>query len=147
REMIVPSSDTAASRVIMSVGFAYISGAMKAANLLVDGKGPWLSADFEMHYHPLMDSENDNMVGHAGTALSMAKLMSIIVTGGGPMSVDSFTDRKRMLHDAVDGPNTPFLTRPRPDFKDPSDTDPAIPPLRIPRDKITHIKLGLERLK
>jgi hypothetical protein len=148
RQMIVPSSNTAASTVIMSVGFAYISGAMQAANLMAGGKGPWLSADYtKAHYHPLMDSVNDNMVGQAGTALSLAKLMSIIVTGAVPMGSDSFTHMKKLLHDAVDGPDTPLLTRSAPDFTDDSDTDPTKPPLRIPRSKITHIKLGQEWLK
>jgi hypothetical protein len=148
RKMIVPSDNNAASTVIMSVGFAYISGAMKAANLLVDGKGPWLSADFTTaHYHPLMDSANDNMVGQAGTALSIAKLMSIIMTGAMPIRGDSFKHMKRLLHEAVDGVDVPFLTRSPPDFADDSDTDPTKAPLRIPRSKITHIKLGQEWLK
>src|SRR5262249_32483207 len=147
QQMIVPSHNNAASTVTMSVGFAYISGAMKAANLLVDGKGPWLSADFAAHYHPLMDSVNDNMVGQPGTALSMAKLMSIIVTGGVPIRSDSFKHMKRLLHGAANGPNTPFLTRPPPQFTDPSDKDATLPALRIPRDNITHSKLGFEFLK
>jgi len=147
QQMIVPSDNNAASTVIMSVGFAYISGAMKAANLLVGGKGPWLSADFAEHYHPLMDSTNDNMVGQAGTALSMAQLMSIIVTGAVPMHSDSFQHMKRLLHDAVNGVDVPFLTRSPPDFTDDSDTDPTKAPLRIPRSKITHIKLGKDELK
>jgi hypothetical protein len=147
REMIVPSNNDAASTVISGVGFAYISGAMKAAGLLAGGKGPWLSADFAAHYHPLMDSANDNMVGQAGTALSLAKLMALVVTGAVPIRSDSFKHMKRLLHDAVDGPDKPFLTRPPPDFKDKSDTDPTKPPLRIPRSNITHIKLGEERLK
>src|SRR5262249_35185346 len=120
-QMIVPSDDNAASTVIMSVGFAYISGVMKAANLLVGGKGPWLSADYAAHYHPLMDSVNDNMVGQAGTALSLAKLMSIIMTGAVPIRSDSFKHMKRLLHDAVNGRNTPLLTRPPPPFPDTPD--------------------------
>ena len=45
----------------------------------------------------------------------------------------------KLLHDAVSGPDKPFLTRPAPDF-----TSDA---LRIPRDKVTHNKLGWEHLK
>jgi hypothetical protein len=146
-EMIVPSDNGAASTVIMGVGFAYISGAVKAAGLLVDGKGPWLSADFASHYHPLMSSTNDNMVGQAGTALGMAKLMAIIATQAVSIRGDSFQHMKRLLHEAVDGVDTPFLTRDPPYFTDDSDTDKSKAPLRIPRDKITHIKLGWERLK
>jgi hypothetical protein len=146
-KMIVNSDNNAASTVTMGVGFAYISGAMRAANLLVDGKGPWLSADFANHYHPLMDSANDNMVGQAGTALSMAKLMSIIMTGAVHMGSNAFEGMKMLLHDAVNGPDTPFLTRSAPNFTDPHDTDPTKAPLRIPRDKITHIKLGRDWLK
>ena len=147
QQMIVPSSNSGASQVIMTVGFAYISGAMKAAQLFVRGKGPWLSADFMGHYHPLIESENDNAVGQAGTALSMAKLMAIIVNHGVSILGDSFDGMEKLLKAAVKGIDIPLLTRDAPDFTDPSDADRSKPPLRIPRSKITHIKLGQDWLK
>lgn len=147
REMIVPSSNKDASTVIMNVGFAYISGAMKAAQLFVGGKGPWLSADFAENYYPLIHSTNDDAVGQAGTALSMAKLMSLIVTGAVAIRGDSFVHMKRLLADAVTGIDTPLLTRDPPHFVDDADTDRTKAPLRIPRDRITHIKLGQDWLK
>ena len=145
-EMIVPSSNTAASTVIMSVGFAYLSGAMKAAGLQVGGKGPWLSADFAGNYYPLMSSTNDDAVGQAGTALTMAKLMAIIATQSVAFQrADAYKHMKKLLAKAVDGDDQPFLTRDT--VRDPSDEDASKPPLRIPRHKITHIKLGWEKLK
>lgn len=149
RQMIVPSSNSGASTVIMSVGYAYISGAMKAAQLFVGGKGPWLSADFAGHYHALIQSTNDNAVGQAGTALSMAKLFSILMTGGIPIRADAFTDMQTLLADAVDGPDTPLLTRsPAQGFTDPADSDRTKSRLRILRKtELTHIKLGQEWLK
>jgi hypothetical protein len=149
RQMIVPSSNSGASTVIMSVGYAYISGAMKAADLFVGGKGPWLSADFAGHYHALIQSTNDSAVGQAGTALSMAKLMSILMTGGITIRADSFTEMQKLLADAVDGPDTPLLTRdPSQGFTDPADTDRTKARLRLLRNtELTHIKLGQEWLK
>src|SRR5262249_35920063 len=79
--------------------------------------------------------------------LSMAKLMSIIMTGAVSIRSDSFTHMKRLLHEAVDGDDTPFLTRSPPDFTDDSDKDPTKEPLRIPASKITHHNLGWEHLK
>jgi hypothetical protein len=52
---------------------------------------------------------------------------------------------KQLLQDAVNGDDKPYLTRPT--LRDPSDTDPSKGPLRIPRNKITHNKLGWEKLK
>jgi hypothetical protein len=149
RQMIVPSSNSGASKVIISVGYAYISGAMKAADLFVGGKGPWLSADFANHYHALITSTNDNAVGQAGTALSMAKLLSILLTGGVAIRADSFTDMQKLLADAVEGPDTPLLTRnPADGFTDPADSDATQPRLRIQRKtELTHIKLGQDWLK
>jgi hypothetical protein len=54
---------------------------------------------------------------------------------------------KLLLGAAVNGDDKPYLTRPAPDFRDPSDADPSKGPLRIPRTKITHNKLGWEKLK
>lgn len=149
RQMIVPSSNSAASTVIMSVGYAYISGAMQAAQLFAGGAGPWLSADFAGHYHPLIKSVNDDMVGQAGTALSMAKLMALLITGGVTIRADSFTDMKTLMADAVNGVDTPLLTRsPSEGFTDDSDSDRTKPRLRIQRNtELTHIKLGQEWLK
>jgi len=140
RAMIVPSSNTGAMECIHGIGYAYLNGAMKEALLFKEGIGPWLAGDFIGKYtYARIDSQNDQAVAQAGTALSIAKLMAIIVRHGVVLGADAFTHMENLLHDAVSGPDTPFLTRNPPDF-----TDNA---LRIPRDKITHIKLGLADLK
>ena len=140
RQMIVPSSNSGAMECIHGVGYAYLNGAMKEALLFKGGKGPWLAGDFIGKYtYARIDSANDQGVAQAGTALSMAKLMAIIVKGAVPLHGDSFDRMKGLLHDAVKGPDTPFLTRAAPYFSDDA--------LRIPSDKITHIKLGFGPLK
>ncbi len=140
KAMIVPSSNTGAMECIHGIGYAYLNGAMKEAQLFKSGKGPWLAGDFIGQYtYARIDSENDQGVAQAGTALSMAKLMAIIVKHAVALDGHSFTHMKTLLHDAVSGIDTPFLTRAAPYFSDDA--------LRIPREKITHIKLGLERLK
>lgn len=140
RDMIVPSSNTGAMQCIHGIGYAYLNGAMKEALLFKGGKGPWLAGDFIGKYtYARIASENDQGVAQAGTALSMAKLMAVIVKSGVALDGDSFSHMKTLLHDAVSGIDTPFLTRDKPYF-----TDDA---LRIPREKITHIKLGFGPLK
>jgi hypothetical protein len=145
REMIVPSSDTAAEDVIQGIGYAYLNGAMKAAQLFkdvagTDGVGPWLGGDFGTSYtYARIQTQNDQAVAQCGTALSMAKLMAIIVKHGVALDGDAFTQMETLLHDAVSGIDTPFLTRPAPEFSNDA--------LRIPRDKVTHNKLGWEHLK
>jgi hypothetical protein len=140
RDMIVPSSNTGAMECIHGIGYAYLNGAMKEALLFKDGKGPWLAGDFIGQYtYARIDSQNDQAVAQAGTALSIAKLMAIIMRHAVALDGDAFAQMEALLHAAVSGPDTPFLTRNPPDF-----TDNA---LRIPRDKITHIKLGLADLK
>jgi hypothetical protein len=69
----------------------------------------------------------------------MAKLMAIIIRHAVTLDGDSFTHMEKLLHDAVSGIDKPFLTRNAPDFSDDA--------LRIPRDKVTHNKLGWEHLK
>jgi len=140
RAMIVPSSNTGAMECIHGIGYAYLNGAMKEALLFKDGVGPWLAGDFIGKYtYARIDTKNDQGVAQAGTALSIAKLMAIIVRHAVVLEDDAFTHMETLLHDAVSGVDTPFLTRNRPYF-----TDDA---LRIPRNKITHIKLGWEHLK
>ena len=113
---------------------------MKEALLFKYATGPWLAGDFIGNYTcARIDSKNDQGVAQAGTALSIAKLMAIIVQRAAALDSDAFTHMATLLHDAVSGPDTPFLTRNKPNF-----TDDA---LRIPRNKITHIKLGWEHLK
>ena len=113
---------------------------MKEALLFKDATGPWLAGDFIGNYTcARIDSKNDQGVAQAGTALSIAKLMAIIVQRAAALDGDAFTHMATLLHDAVSGPDTPFLTPNKPNF-----TDDA---LRIPRNKITHIKLGWEHLK
>jgi hypothetical protein len=140
RAMIVPSSNSGAMQCIHGIGYAYLNGAMKEALLFKEGKGPWLAGDFIGTYtYARIDSENDQGVAQAGTALSMAKLMAVIVKSAVALDGDSFTHMKMLLHDAVDGIDTPFLTRDKRYFTDDD--------LRIPREKITHIKLGYGPLK
>lgn len=140
RQMIVPSSNDGAGTVIRGVGYSYISGTMQQTGLFRAGKGPWLAGDFVGRAHYVrIDSDNDQGVAQAGTALSMAKLMAIIAKQAVPLSGDSYTEMQRLLHDAVTGPDTPFLCRAAPDFGDDK--------LRIPLSAITHIKLGFAGLK
>jgi hypothetical protein len=140
RAMIVPSSNTGAMECIHGIGYAYLNGAMKEALLFKDGVGPWLAGDFIGNYtYARIDSTNDQGVAQAGTALSMAKLMAIIMRHAVVLGDDAFTQMERLLHDAVSGPDVPFLTRTPPDFTDDD--------LRIPISKVTHNKLGWEHLK
>jgi hypothetical protein len=140
RAMIVPSSNSGAMACIHGIGYAYLNGAMKEALLFKDGIGPWLAGDFLGKYHyARIETQNDQGVAQAGTALSMAKLMAIIVKHGVALDGDAFTHMERLLHDAVDDVDTPFLTRDRRYFTDDD--------LRIPRNKLTHNKLGWEHLK
>jgi hypothetical protein len=140
RAMIVPSSNTGAMECIHGIGYAYLNGAMKEAQLFKSGVGPWLAGDFIGKYtYARINSQNDQGVAQAGTALSIAKLMAIINRHSVVLDGDAFTQMAKLLHDAVNGPDTPFLTRPAPYFSDDA--------LRIPINKITHIKLGLADLK
>lgn len=140
RQMIVPSSNDGAGTVIRGVGYSYISGTMKQLGLFRAGKGPWLAGDFVGRSHYVrIDSDNDQGVAQAGTAIGMAKLMAIIVKHATPLHGSSYKDMEVLLGDAVWGPDTPFLSREAPYFS--SDA------LRIPRDAITHIKLGFAGLK
>jgi hypothetical protein len=140
RAMIVPSDNTGAMECVHGIGYAYLHGAMKEALLFKDGKGAWLAGDFLGKYtYARIETENDQGVGQAGTALSMAKLMAIIIRHAVVLDADAFTHMEKLLHDAVSGIDVPFLTRRPPDFSDDA--------LRIPRDKVTHNKLGWERLK
>ncbi len=140
RAMIVPSSNTGAMNCVHGIGYAYLNGAMKDALLFKDGVGPWLAGDFIGQYtYARIDSANDQGVAQAGTAFSIAKLMAIIMLHSVTLGADAYGQMETLLHDAVSGPDTPFLTRSPPDF---TDND-----LRIPRNKITHIKLGLGPLK
>jgi hypothetical protein len=140
RAMIVPSSNTGAMECIHGIGYAYLYGAMKDPQLFKAGVGPWLGGDFIGRYtYARIDSQNDQGVAQAGTALSIAKLMAIIMRHAVVLDGDAFTHMETLLRDAVKGPDTPFLTRSAPYF-----TSDA---LRIPLDKITHIKLGLADLK
>ena len=140
RQMIVPSSNTAAGTVIRGVGYSYISGTMQQAGLFRNGKGAWLAGDFVGRARYVrIESENDQGVAQAGTALSMAKLMAIIARQAVPLAGGSYTEMQRMLADAATGPDTPFLARAAPHF-----TSDA---LRIPLKAITHIKLGFAGLK
>ena len=140
RDMIVPSSNTGAMECIHGIGYAYLNGAMKEALLFKDGVGPWLAGDFTGTYtYARIDSKNDQGVAQAGTALSMAKLMAIIMRHAVVLGDDAFSQMEKLLHDAVSDVDVPFLTRNPPDF---DDND-----LRIPRAKVTHNKLGWEHLK
>jgi hypothetical protein len=75
--------------------------------------------------------------------------MSILMTGGITIRADSFTEMQKLLAEAVDGPDTPLLTRdPSQGFTDPADTDRTKARLRLLRNtELTHIKLGQEWLK
>lgn len=140
RAMIVPSSNSGAMACIHGIGYAYLNGAMKEALLFKDGVGAWLAGDFLGKYtYARIDTQNDQGVAQAGTALSMAKLMAIIIKHAVALDGDAFTHMETLLHDAVSGVDVPFLTRNPPDF---TDND-----LRVPRDKVTHNKLGWEHLK
>jgi hypothetical protein len=140
RGMIVPSHNNDAAECIHDIGYAYLNGAIKEIQLFKSNVGPWLGGDFTGAYtYARIDTKNDQAVAQAGTALSMAKLMAIIIRHAVTLDADAFTQMEALLHDAVDGPDTPYLTRNPPDF-----TDNA---LRIPRNKVTHNKLGWEHLK
>jgi hypothetical protein len=138
--MIVPSNNNNAMECIHGVGFAYINGAMKQALLFKDGVGPWLAGDFLGKYTPVrINTANDQGSAQAGTALSMAKLMAIIVKKGVSLDGAAFSDMQSVLQQAVNGIDRPYLTRNPPDFNNDA--------LRIPLNKITNIKLGWGYLK
>ncbi len=126
RDMIVPSSNTGAMECIHGIGYAYLNGAMKQALLFKDGVGPWLAGDFTGTYtYARIDSKNDQGVAQAGTALSMAKLMAIIMRHAVVLGDDAFDQMEKLLHDAVSGVDVPFLTRNPPDFDDNDSAHPA----------------------
>ena len=143
RDMIVPSDNNAAGRCARGVGYAYLSGAMAAAGLFdaATNIGAWLSADYVAEPHRLVDTTNDGMVGQASSALSMAKLMAMIVNRSvlDKPACDAMRD---LLAAAAKGRDIPYLTRtPR------ADSMGVEAGLRIPLDKLTHAKLGLGPLK
>ncbi len=137
-QMIVPSSNPGAGQVIRAVGYGYLNGALAAARLFDDKNrsGVWLAGDFVGLYpYARIQSANDGLVAQAGSALAMAKMMSLIVNEA---AVDSGASKqmKELLVEAVTGVDTPFLTR-----------DGVSEKLRIPLEKITHCKLGFGPLK
>lgn len=138
RDMIVPSSNPGAGRVIRGVGYGYLNGAVAAAKLfdVPAGTGVWLAGDFVGQYpYARINSANDGMVAQAGTALSMAKMLALIVNEA-VIDAASCRQMKALLVDSVTGVDTPFLTR-----------EAVSDRQRIPLDKLTHCKLGLGPLK
>jgi len=143
RAMIVPSSNPGAGTCIRGVGYSYMSGAMKEALLFRNGIGPWLAGDYVGQYtYARIDSKNDDGVAQAGTALSMAKLMAIIMKRGVAfMHGDAYTDMHTLLEAAAQtGPDTPFVTRAE-------DFPAAHRSIVFPRKVVTHSKLGFGPLK
>lgn len=138
RDMIVPSSNPGAGRVIRGVGYGYLNGMTAAAKLfdVPAGAGVWLAGDFVGQYpYARINSANDGMVAQAGTALSMAKMLALIVNEA-VIDAAACRQMKALLVDSVTGVDTPFLTR-----------EAVSATQRIPLDKLTHCKLGLGPLK
>lgn len=138
RDMIVPSSNPGAGRVIRGVGYGYLNGMTVAAKLfdVPAGAGVWLAGDFVGQYpYARINSANDGMVAQAGTALSMAKMLALIVNEA-VIDAAACRQMKALLVDSVTGVDTPFLTR-----------EAVSDRQRIPLDRLTHCKLGLGPLK
>jgi len=138
KQMIVPSDNVAAGRCIRGVGYGYLNGALAAAGLF-NAKtriGVWLAGDFVGHWpYARINSANDKGVAQAGSALTMAQLMALIVNRG-VLDANACDDMRKLLAAAAQGPDQPWLTR--------GDVDDK---LRLPLNKVTHAKLGLGPLK
>jgi len=136
REMIVPSSNAHAGICVRGVGYGYLNGMMAAAGLRPGGSGVWLAGDYVGQWPPVrVPSANDGEVAQAGTALTMAKMMAMIVNDG-ILDKAACGAMRGLLADAVHGIDVPYVTR--------SDVAAA---LRIPIDRLTHTKLGYGPLK
>ena len=97
--------------------------------------------------HQLVDTTNDQMVGQANPALSMAKLMALIINRA-VLDAPACDDIRELLAKAAKGPDSPWLTQLFIALK-PRDPGVAgvVQDLLIPSAKITHAKLGLGPLK
>jgi hypothetical protein len=136
--MIVPSDNAGAGRCIRGVGYGYLNGALAKAGLfdVTDGTGVWLAGDFVGVWpYARIHSVNDAAVAQAGSALAMAKLLALIVNRG-VLDANDCNDMRKLLADATQGPDLPFLTRPA-----------VSEALRLPLTKVTHAKLGFGPLK
>jgi hypothetical protein len=139
KQMIVPSSNDGAGRCIRGVGYGYLNGALEAAGLFdaKTRKGVWLAGDFVGIWpYARIESANDGPVAQAGTALTMAKLLALIVNAG-ILDTAACNAMKGLLQEAAKGVDQPFLTR----------TEAMSASLVLPLDKVTHAKLGLGPLK
>jgi hypothetical protein len=136
--MIVPSDNAGAGRVIRGVGYGYLNGLLEHFGLFVPKTpaGIWLAGDFVSQYpYVRITSVNDAGVAQAGTALSMAQMMAMIVNRA-CIDTASCDEMRDLLAKAVSGVDQPFLSR-----------DAVSDKLRIPLGKITHCKLGYGPLK
>src|SRR5262249_51133884 len=98
--------------------------------------GIWLAGDFVSQYpYVRITSVNDAGVAQAGTALSMAQMMALIVNRA-CIDTASCNEMRDLLAKASKGIDQPFVSR-----------DDVSDKLRIPLEKITHAKLGYGPLK
>ena len=142
-EMMVVSDNHAAGRCALGVGYAYLNATMAHAGLFDDGskRGAWLSADYVAEPHRLIDTANDKMVGQASSALSMAKLLALIVNRA-VLDGTACDAMRALLKETAEGPDQPWLTRVA--TAKSAGVEDA---LRFPRARVTHAKLGLGPLK
>ena len=136
--MIVPSDNGGAGRVIRGVGYGYLNGLLEHFGLFVPKTpaGIWLAGDFVSQYpYVRITSVNDAGVAQAGTALSMAQMMALIVNRA-CIDTASCNEMRDLLAKAAKGIDQPFVSR-----------DDVSDKLRIPLAKITHAKLGYGPLK
>jgi hypothetical protein len=89
-EMIVVSNNTSAARCIHACGYGYLNGALASGGLLEPGAknlGVWLAGDYleskAIPKYPYfrIDSDNDNEVAQASTALHLTRMMALLDDG------------------------------------------------------------------
>jgi hypothetical protein len=89
-DMIVVSNNTSAARCVHACGYGYLNGALASGGLLAPGPknlGIWLAGDYldsnAIPKYPYfrIDSDNDNAVAQASTALHMARLLALLDDG------------------------------------------------------------------
>jgi hypothetical protein len=140
RGMIVDGENGPSGECIRRLGFQYINGALAAGGFYdaTASKGTWLTGDFVNTPLRLANSENDQLVGQAGTPRTLAKLFTLVGQRG---LVDFMTsDEMLALLQGSVGHSNPWIMRV---------TDVAVQPepARAPGYDVRYNKLGVAPLK
>jgi len=112
--MITVSNNGSASRCTHACGYGYLNGALASAGLFEPGtgKGLWLAGDYTGAYtYYRIDSDNDQGVAQASTALALVRLFALLQDGTlFGKNADGKNDMLKVLSNAAKYPEV-FINR------------------------------------